>query len=67
MLKIQGWNNSNWVGDQNFYKSTSTYIFLFAGGAISWQCKKQVIVALSSIKVKYIALALTTKEVIWLA
>jgi len=67
MLKIQGWTNSNWVGDQNSYKSTSRYIILFARGAISWQCKKQAIVALSSIKVKYIALALATKEVVWLA
>lgn len=67
MLKIQGWTNCNWVGDQNSYKSTSRYIFLFAGGAISWQCKKQAIVAFSSIKVKYIALALATKEVVWLA
>jgi len=66
ILKIQGWTNSNWVGDQNSRKSTSRYIFLFAGGAILWQCKKQTIVAFSSIKVKYIALALAAKEVVWL-
>jgi hypothetical protein len=29
--------------------------------------QKQVIVALSSIKVKYITLALASKEVVWLA
>jgi hypothetical protein len=43
MLKIQGWTNSNWVGDQNSDKSTSIYIFLFAWGAILWQCKKKLL------------------------
>jgi hypothetical protein len=28
MLKIQGWINSNWVGNQDSHKSTSGYIFL---------------------------------------
>jgi len=52
MLKIQGWTDSHWARDQEFHKSTSKYIFLLVGSAISWQCKKQTTVALSSTKAK---------------
>jgi hypothetical protein len=52
MLRIQGWTDYDWARDQEFHKFTSRYIFLLVGGAISWQCKKQATVALSSMETK---------------
>jgi len=37
----QGWTNVDWAGNLGSRKSTSRYVFLFGGGAISWQSRKQ--------------------------
>ena len=48
------------------HKSTSGYVFLAAGGAITWRSKKQTVVALSSTEAKYIALSEARHEACWL-
>jgi hypothetical protein len=58
--------DADWASDVNDRKSTSGFVFLLAGGAISWSLKKQASVALSSTKAGYITAAHTTKEAIWL-
>ena len=52
--------------NQDDLKSTSGYVFRAAGGAITWQSKKQTTVALSSTKAEYIALAEAACEASWL-
>jgi hypothetical protein len=47
-------------------KSTSGYIFLAAGGAITWKSKKQTRIALSSTEAGYVALSEAGREVCWL-
>ena len=47
-------------------KSTSAYVFLAAGGAITWQSKKQSVVALSSTEAEYVALSEAGHEACWL-
>jgi len=47
-------------------KSISGYLFTLAESPISWQAKKQAIVALSTVEAEYVALAQATKELIWL-
>jgi hypothetical protein len=59
---IQGWIDSDWVGDQDFHKFTSEYIFLLLGGAIWWQHKNKISIAIPSIEVKYIVFVLTKKN-----
>jgi hypothetical protein len=44
------------------YKSTSGYVFMAAGGAITWRSKKQTTVALSSTEAKYVALSEAGRE-----
>jgi len=39
------------------HKSTSGYIFLAAGGAITWKSKKQMTIALSTTQAEYVALS----------
>ena len=41
-------------------------MFLLAGGAVSWQSKKQAVVALSTIEAEYVALSVAAQEATWL-
>jgi Reverse transcriptase (RNA-dependent DNA polymerase)/gag-polypeptide of LTR copia-type/Integrase core domain/GAG-pre-integrase domain len=47
-------------------KSTSGYVFLSSGGAITWKSKKQTTIALSSTEAEYVALSEAAREACWL-
>ena len=47
-------------------KSTSGYVFMAAGGAITWKSKKQTTIALSSTEAEYVALSEAAREACWL-
>jgi len=47
-------------------KSTSGYVFLASGGAITWKSKKQSVIALSSTEAEYVALSEAAREAVWL-
>lgn len=46
-------------------KSRSGHVFLMGGTAVSWFCKKQSVVALSSTEAEYYALSEAVKEALW--
>jgi hypothetical protein len=48
------------------HKSTSGYVFLASGGAITWKSKKQATIALSSTEAEYVALSEAAREACWL-
>ena len=52
--------------NQDDCKSTSGYVFIASGGAITWRSKKQSMVAQSSTEAEYIALAESAREACWL-
>ncbi|XP_052735059.1 secreted RxLR effector protein 161-like [Vigna angularis] len=54
-LKLVGYTNSDFGGDQVERKSTSGNIFFLNTTPISWSSKKQTIVALSSCEAEYVA------------
>lgn len=64
--KLEGFCDSDYAGDQESRKSTSGYIFMLNGGAVSWSSKLQRIIALSTTEAEYISLAEATKQSIWL-
>lgn len=64
--KCIGYSDADWAGDLSDRKSTSGYIFMLSGGAISWSSKKQKCVALSTAETEYIALSGAAQECIWL-
>lgn len=63
---IEGFSDADWAGDLNDRKSTSGYVFMMSGAAISWNSKKQTCVALSTAEAEYIALSKASQESIWL-
>jgi hypothetical protein len=63
---LEGFTDADMAGDLDFRKSTSGYLFTFAGGAVSWQSKLQKCVALSTTEAEYIAANEAGKEMVWL-
>src|SRR5450432_4798098 len=63
---ITGFTDSDWAGDKDSRKSTSGYIFLLYGGAISWKSTKQNVVSTSSTEAEYIACSDAAKEALWI-
>ena len=51
--KYIGFSDTDWEGDTNDHKSTSGYVFMLSGGAVSWSSKKQKCVALSMAEAEY--------------
>uniref|UniRef100_A0A2N9GSR4 Integrase catalytic domain-containing protein n=1 Tax=Fagus sylvatica TaxID=28930 RepID=A0A2N9GSR4_FAGSY len=52
---LEGYTDADMAGDLDGRKSTSGFLFTFAGGAVSWQSKLQKCVALSTTEAEYIA------------
>jgi hypothetical protein len=52
--------------NNNNGKSTSGYVYLLSGGAITWKSKKQTTIALSNTEAEYIALSEAGREALWL-
>jgi hypothetical protein len=50
---LHGYSDSDFAGDVELRKSTSGYVFFFAGGIISVQSKRQSITALSTTEAEY--------------
>src|SRR6266446_1820851 len=47
-------------------KSTSGYVFIIQGGAITWWSKKQSVIAMSSTEAEYVALSEAMHKASWL-
>lgn len=62
---LEFYSDANWAEDRKDRKSNSGYIGFVYGGTITWSCKKQVCVSLSSTEAEYIALTDTTQEILW--
>ena len=63
---LEGYTNSDMVGDLDSRKSTFRHLFTFAQGATSWQAKLQKCVSLSIIEAEYIAATEVAKEMLWM-
>ncbi|XP_038982244.1 secreted RxLR effector protein 161-like [Phoenix dactylifera] len=55
LLEIVGYSDSEFAGCPDSRKSTSGYIFLLAGGAVSWKRSKQKMTAASTMEVELLA------------
>jgi len=64
--EMVGYSDADWAGDVGDRKSTSGYVFLLGGAAVSWKSTKQTTVALSTAEAEYVALSTASQEAIWL-
>lgn len=60
-----GFFDADWAGCKTSRKSTSGYVFLAAGGAISWKSQKQAAVATSTVEAEYKGLGIADQECVW--
>ena len=67
-LKLQGASDADWSGDASDRKSITGFYYKLSdsGGAISWNCKKQNTVALSSCETEYQGMRAAVQEAIFL-
>ena len=65
-LKIQGYIDSDFLGDRDSRKSTSGSVFTLGGAAIVWRSIKQSSIADSTMEAEYIAASEAAKEAVWL-
>lgn len=63
---ITVFSDANWAEDRRDRKSNSGYLISLNGGVISWCCKKQSLVTLSSCEAEYVALCETAKQLTWI-
>ena len=63
---LYGFVDADWAGDHDTFKSTSGYIFLLNGSAISWKSKRQPTIALSTAEAEYMAASRASQEVVYL-
>jgi hypothetical protein len=56
----------DWVGDLDDQKSTAGYVFNLGSGPVTWACKKQQAISLSSAEVEYRATVNASQKAIWL-
>jgi hypothetical protein len=50
---LVGFTDSDWADDPDDQKSTAGYVFSLGSGPVTWACKKQHAIALSSAEVEY--------------
>ena len=60
---LEGYSDASWITNKEDSSSTSGWIFMYGGGAISWSSKKQTCVSDSIMTSEFIALASASKEV----
>ncbi|XP_074342886.1 secreted RxLR effector protein 161-like [Apium graveolens] len=65
-LEIIGYSDSYFGGCEDERKSTSGYVYLLVGGAISWRSSKQTLIASSTMATEYIACFVASNQVLWL-
>jgi hypothetical protein len=63
---VSFYSDANWAEDRTDRKSNSGYIGFVYGGTVTWACRKQDCVSLSSTEAEYVALGHTVQELLWI-
>ncbi|GJY63767.1 zinc finger, CCHC-type containing protein [Tanacetum coccineum] len=63
---IEGYSDASWITNSEDHTSTTGWVFLLGGGAISWASKKQTCITDSTMESEFVALAAAGKEAEWL-
>uniref|UniRef100_A0A2N9I2Y6 CCHC-type domain-containing protein n=1 Tax=Fagus sylvatica TaxID=28930 RepID=A0A2N9I2Y6_FAGSY len=63
---VVGYVDADYAGEVDDRRSTTGYVFTLSGGPICWKSTLQSIVAMSTTKAEYMAVAEAAKEALWL-
>ena len=63
---LEGYSDANWITDSQDVKSTSGYVFLLGGAAVSWCSNKQTIITRSTMEAELTALDTACTEAEWI-
>ncbi|GJX16474.1 zinc finger, CCHC-type containing protein [Tanacetum coccineum] len=63
---LEAYSDASWINHVEDSSSTSGWVFLLGGGAISWGFKKQTCITGSTMESEFVALAAAGKEAEWL-
>jgi hypothetical protein len=58
--------DADYGGCKDTRRSTSGYVFLMAGGAVTWSSKRQATVALSTVEAEYVAMSRCAQQMVWM-
>ena len=58
--------DTDYGGCRDTRRSTSGYVFIMAGGAVTWSSKRQATVALSTVKAEYVAMSRCAQQMAWM-
>ena len=64
--KLIGYSDSDWAGDSNDKKNTTSFVYFLGDTAFTWMSKKQPIVTLSTCEAEYVAAITCVSHGIWL-
>jgi hypothetical protein len=65
-IVLDAYSDADWAGDCADRKSTTGYVMLLAGAAVSWRSGKHRCIAQSTCEAELIAANEATKELVWL-
>jgi hypothetical protein len=63
---LVGYADASWMSVPGSSRSVSGYLFVLNGAAVSWRCKVQSTVALSTAEAEFDALCAATREAVYL-
>nr|GEW68120.1 zinc finger, CCHC-type [Tanacetum cinerariifolium] len=64
--RLKAYSDASWINHVEDSSSTSGWVFLLGGGAISWASKKLTCITGSTMKSEFVALAAAGKEAEWI-
>nr|GEV74698.1 zinc finger, CCHC-type [Tanacetum cinerariifolium] len=63
---LEGYSDASWINNMKDHSSTSGWVFLLRGGAISWASNKQTCITSSTMESEFVALDAAGNEAEWL-
>jgi len=65
-LNIEGYTDADWAGSIDDRRSTAGYLTFVGGNLVTWQSKKQEVVARSSAEAEYRGMAKGVCKLLWI-